>query len=256
MPPSPSGDQRDIDVAVQQIKREAAVAPYKPPPPVDDAGFMRDLGIGIGSAAVAIALIVVVVRKLLDRKFRSKGKLVDHELITITGVVRAAGEPLIAPLSGKACVAHRSRAYLVGESRERERDEGNVLYGKVPAGLEKNLVEEARIAFRIETPDGLIHIDDDAFELAAITPERVIPRQQDREHAFLAKLGAPDKHDKAGFDEVVVAVGAKATLRGMLRIEADPGSADERGYRDDAPKRMRLVAADGKQVTVARVWDA
>jgi hypothetical protein len=216
---------------------------------------MRNLGIGFGITAVAIALLLALVRRFLDHKYRGEAKLVDHELVTITGIVRAAGEPLLAPLSGKPCVAHRSRVYFVGEARERAQGEGGVLLGKVPAGLDGTLIREARAAFRVETKQGVIHVDGDALELA-VTPERVIPRQQARERAFLTELGAADKEDKAGFDEIVVAVGAKVSIRGMLRIEADAASTDERGYRDDAPKRMRLVAADGTPVTVARVWDA
>jgi hypothetical protein len=228
-------------------------APYKPPPPVDEASFYKTVGIGIAIVLVASSIIVNVVRKLRDRKYAAPQRLVDHEAVTLTGIVRAGASTLTAPLSGRACVAHRSRAYLVGEAGS---SEGRGIFGQVPAGVAEQPIVEERTAFMLElSQGGSVAIDGEGLALD-MTPQRVVPPAPARERAFLERFGLAAKHERAGFDEVLIAVGAKVAIRGMLRIESDPSAADERGYRDDAPRRMRLAADGETAVKVVRIWDA
>ena len=86
-------------------------------------------------------------------------------------------------------------------------------------------------------------------------PSALVPRAEAREIAFLARAGfGADFHRHAGFDEIVVEPGATIVVRGMIRIDRDIASTAERGYRDDAPTLVRLVATPQTPVTISQIW--
>lgn len=224
---------------------------YKPKK-IDDAGFMRDVGIGVLIAIGAIAIVVVAIRKLRDRKLSVAAKLVDHEEMTLVGIVRARDKTLVAPLSGKACVAHKTRVTWMDEPGS---SEGRGVFGEVPARTGGAVGGVGGVSFDLELRDGTrVQIDGGVITLD-VTPYR-LPPNPERERALLVEHGNVDKHDRAGFDEIAVEPGMKIAIRGMVRIEQDPNATAERGYRDDAPTRIRLDRNGDKPITVVRVWDA
>lgn len=201
----------------------------KEPVPLDEAGFAQDLVIGVLLACAAIGLVIALVRWVRDRMLHRAATLQDHELVSLTGVVRAGSRTFAAPLSGTTCVAYRARALVEGS--------------------ESVLAEQE--AFVVQTPKGPIKVEAQSLALELV-PTRLPPRP-DRERALLDRLGVAARPEQTSFDEVVIPVGAKIAIRGMLRIDSDPLATDERGYRDAAPPRMRLVATDA-MVTIVRVW--
>jgi len=195
---------------------------------------MRALAIGLAAAAVAAILVALGVRRLLRRRDLARsGPLVDGELVTIAGVVRAAGPLVEAPLSGRSCVYHRSHARITATIASLQ------VVGE-PA-------EHAASPFVVETRRGAIRIDEPDLELA-LAPTAVPGRETAAQRAFLARHAtAAGAH--ASFDEVVIAPGATVTLRGVVRLEHDVAHAGERGYRDDAPLVARL-----ERVVVVRIY--
>lgn len=187
-------------------------------------------------AAVAFAMWRrgAVARKAL----RGSPSLVEHELVTITGFVRPLGETLEAALSGARCVAHRAHARVVVTQT---------------AKLVGEPSETASAPFTLVTAHGDVHIAGDRLELA-VAPEIVRPSPE-RERAFLARHGLArrDEHLIA-CDEIVIAPGNPISIRGVLQLVRDSGSADERGYRDDAPRRFELVSAGDDPVEVVKVF--
>jgi hypothetical protein len=225
---------------------------YKPPPPVDDAGFMRDLGLGVAIAIAAIAIVVVAIRKLRDHKLSAAANLVDHEAVTLTGVVRAKdNRTLVAPLSGRACVAHDTRVTYLGAPGS---SEGRGVFGAVPTSTDGGSTLVAEVPFELELRDGK-RVQIEGPLAYAVAPYR-LPPDPTRERALLETLGRVDQDRRAGFSEIAIEPGAKLAIRGMLRVELDPSATAERGYRDDAPSRMRLVTDGDTRVTIVRVWDA
>lgn len=223
---------------------------YKPTK-IDDAGIMRDVGIGVGIAIGAIAILTFVIRRLRDTRLSMAAPLIDHEEVTLTGIVRARDKTLEAPLSGRACVAHHTRVTIVGEPGS---SEGRGILGQVPAGHEGERTLLGQVPFELELREGARVQIDETLTFAP-APYRLPPNPK-RERALLDSIGRADKHDRAGFDELALEPGRKVAIRGMLRIDLDPHARGERGYRDDAPKRMRLVANGDTPVTVIRIWDA
>jgi hypothetical protein len=100
---------------------------------------------------------------------------------------------------------------------------------------------EAQAApFRLRTPHGDLHVDTTAAELALV-PSTLISRMEDREVAFLRRHGFDAvRRATTGFDEILIVPGATITVRGLVRIEVDPASSAERGYRDELPQLARL----------------
>jgi hypothetical protein len=221
------------------------------PPPFDETNVLVAIVVLVLGAVVLGAIVIAIVRWRRNKQLSRPAKLVDHELVTLTGIVRATAPLVTAPLSGRNCVVHRSRARVFDPARH---EPGRSVFGAVPAQLssEPSRTESAR--FAIETPNGVIQVDTDVLELDLV-PSPVVPRSEPRELAFLESLGiGPDRHASAGFDEIVIEPGKKISIRGMLRIDGDLANTDERGYRDGAPTRMRLVAADTAPVTIQQIW--
>jgi hypothetical protein len=200
---------------------------------------IRDILYGVaGLVIAALAAAIAVPRWRRRRELRRSARLVDGELVTITGTVRAAGAVIEAPLSGRACVFHRSRARL---------------FARGAAGhLVAEPTEQDARPFLVDTPHGAVRVDEAELALE-LPPSLVVPRDTPGQRAFVARHS--DAADPStAFDEVVIAPGDKVTLRGVVRVEIDPVQAGERGYRDGAQTVARLVTAGTQPVAVLRTW--
>jgi hypothetical protein len=199
------------------------------------------IGGAVGGGLFALAFGVLWLRRARRaRDLAHSSPLADGELVTITGTVRELDATLSAALSGKRCVVYRSHA------RVYSRD-------PVPRLLAEPFELET-VAFAVETPRGVVRVDERA-PAVAMTAEAVVDEGQPRFGEFLAKHRVADQlRAGASFDEIVVETGQTVTLRGMIRLVRDEASTDERGYRDDAPTRPALVAAGDEPVTLLRMW--
>jgi hypothetical protein len=208
--------------------------------PVDTRWF-RGVGVLISLAAALAFVAAMALRALLRRRaLRRSAPLVDHELVTITGIVQPLGDTLEAALSGTRCVVHRTRARIFASR------------GSVDVIGEP--VELATVPFALRTPRGVVRVDAKQLELA-VPPGTVIAGASERGAAFLARHDIPrEQRDLAAFDEIVIVPGDTITLHGMIELARDGAAAGERGYRDDAPAVARLVAPHDQQIRVVRVF--
>lgn len=188
--------------------------------------------------------------RLRDR-LRARWRLRDHaplgqrsregDLVFVSGVVRSLDETLVAPLSGKRCVAYRARAKGPATPPQK----GNTIWQETmqvrPFAIERD-DDGARIAVTGE------HMH---FVLA---PEK-LGGHFDRESSFLARHAIARSKGAASFNEVLVEVGAKVLVGGTLvLVPRDAPPTGELGFRDPPPPDPQLVGSrDVPLVIVARV---
>jgi hypothetical protein len=194
-------------------------------------------------AGTVVATLAAAVRALVNanaairlrRQIRAAPQqIADLSIVTLTGTVRLEGEPLIAPLSGRPCVFHRStvRTYRPGARRN-----SRILDG------EHTRVE--LVPFVLVTREGDALVDGDHAEVPG-AGRAIIPRKIALERKFLAEY-APDKNARgSGFEEVVIVPGTTISVHGVARVEVEPAEA---GYRETAT-RVRLVAGSGQPLTI------
>jgi hypothetical protein len=156
----------------------------------------------------------------------------EGEFVKLTGRIQYASESLVAPLSGRACVA-----YIAIAQAWRAR--------RVPHPTAN--AREMKIApLVVALADGQVAIHGDcAVELRTAA---VSPRMPDREHAFLASRKLEGHLPATKFAEAVVRAGDRIWVTGVLR--RDRGG--ETGYRD-VPARMRLVGMPGRPLAIGRL---
>ena len=208
--------------------------------PHEGPGFPWRLLAWLFAAAFALGIAIRVARwALRARAMATSEALREGELVTITGVIRAVGEGLVAPLTGRACLAYRARAQVFTASA-------------VPSSLGEPR-EAGAAPFVITTPRGEIRVE--ATPELDGAREAIVERSREREVAFLARHGFPrDAHPVTTFDEVAIPAGATIKIRGVVHLERDPGAADERGFRDEAPVVATLVPVPGKPLMILGVW--
>jgi hypothetical protein len=160
-------------------------------------------------------------------------ELTDGAVVTLTGVVRAKGETLTAPLSGREAVAYSSAARTyAGEGRYRQ--------------LADSFHQQQMVDFVLETKDALVEVEA-ATAVIEYAPEPLIPRKIEREQAFLRAAGSNVHARSAGFDEAVIAPGMTISVLGVVRIEAAPGE----NYRETG-KRIVLAGHPAHPLTIGR----
>jgi hypothetical protein len=175
----------------------------------------------------AAVLSQVLARSEVRRRVReAPHMLVDHSVVTLVGTVRAIGEPLIAPLSGRACVVHRSTA----------------------RGGDSSFTQCELVRFTLVTRDGEVIVDGETAEIPD-RPSPIIPRKLEREEAFLARHGYRGGRG-TGFEEIVIEPGARVSVHGVVRVEISPPAArGEIGFRD-APTIVRIVGDARNPLTI------
>jgi hypothetical protein len=168
----------------------------------------------------------------------------DNSAVTFIGTVKVVGEPLIAPLSGKPCVAFRVRARSyrpaaisvgVASSSFREIDQQQFVVEMMP--------------FTLVTQHGEIAVDGEICELL-IRGGAVIPRSVEREQDLLDQLQILARAADAGFDEACVEPGAQIKVHGLACRElSDRGG--ETGFRE-APTQIRITGDDAHPIRIDR----
>ena len=176
----------------------------------------------------------------------------DNAIVTFTGTVKQLAEPLVAPLSGRACVAYRAAA----RSYTARRGEGAILRGMVLGRaarggmvIDRELELTEMVPFVLVTKTGDVIVDGTTCELL-LPAEPVIPRKLEREQQFLEDIGLDTSIQNAGFDESRVEVGAKIKVHGVSRSELVVHGG-ETGFRE-APTQIRLTGDDAHPLTIDR----
>jgi hypothetical protein len=197
---------------------------------------------GIGAIGNALWGPRAQARKRLDAGKTTT--IVDREIVTLTGIVRALGELLEAPLSGKQCVLYAAFGRVI-------ETKGATLTSRAQTTLLASVTEVKLVPFELETPDGIVRIDEEAVEIE-IPPDPLIPRKIERERQFLLAHGQTGELVRgSSFEELALVPGTKIRVQGMAIVELDPAPGGERGYREDA-RRIRLVPHENHPLTIGR----
>lgn len=196
----------------------------------------------VGGVVVAVGAVTNALwgprAQARKRLARGTSAIADRQIVTLTGTVRAVGELLVAPLSGKRCVVYQSTGQLFDYS------------ARFKTVIDQ-FADDAMVPFVLETTAGSVLVDATRPDLE-LPSYPLIPRNLEREISFLAAHDRPRSVRDMGFEEVVVEPGDRVAVQGMVMIEADPSSAADRGYRDDAPRKIRLIAHANHPLTIGR----
>jgi hypothetical protein len=185
---------------------------------------------GFGSVFALITAVPITfgATRRLHERWRARWDLRNHDpldldaregdLVFVGGIVRPLDETLIAPLSGRACVAYRSRVGGPGSY----------------AGETMQLRP-----FALEQDDGTSIVVDGDRAIFGLAPQPLLPRNPGRERSFLARhaLSAGSR-----FTEVAAELGASVVVGGTLVLvprEAPP--TQELGFRDPPPPDPQIV---------------
>lgn len=203
--------------------------------------------------ATAVPITVGATRRLHER-WRSRWRLRDHaelddrardgDLVHVTGIVRRLEETLVAPLSGRPCVAYRSRVSTSAPGT------GATAPNVSTAGSRGETTQLRPFVLDLGTA-GTVVVDGD-HALFGLPPLKLVPRQPDREASFLARhaLGK----GRANFSEVALQIGAQVTVGGTLMLvprEVPP--TGELGFRDPIPPAREIIGSrDRPLVIIAR----
>jgi hypothetical protein len=151
---------------------------------------------------------------------RAKQRAGDGDDEAVVGTVRQVGELLVAPLSGKPCVAYRAVARTYSNQRRDPLTDASLprtaAVGSLRSKrrLDDELATTELVPFALVTKDGDVLIAATSCQLLA--PELpLIPRKLELEQQFLARMGAEASAAKAGFGETRIEVGAKIKVRGV-----------------------------------------
>jgi hypothetical protein len=161
-------------------------------------------------------------------------QLRDRAIVTLTGTVRIAGEPLISPLSARRCVLYEAYANLyetTGETRT----------------LIAQLAKRAMVTFELDTPLGIVIVDGSEADLELV-PTPVFPRRPEREAAFLREHDRAEALvETATFEEISVDPDSLVSVRGMAVV--DPASTtirlvahgEQQPLTIGTPRRIALI---------------
>jgi hypothetical protein len=192
----------------------------------------------VGLAGAAGGLKAAVARAAMREKMRATpSEFDDNALVTFTGIVKLVGEPLIAPLSGKPCVAYRSTARTYRRAGRRRL-------------ADRELVDVKMVEFVLVTKSGEVLVDGVELHVLA-APEPLIPRKLELEQRFLDRAQVDARAGDAGFDEIRIEPGAKISVHGVARKELVDGGV-ETDYRE-VPMRVRITGEADHPLTIDRV---
>jgi hypothetical protein len=188
------------------------------------------------SPARSLAALLDAERRRALRRLRGHAPLDDdareNELVAAVGVVRPLEETLVAPLSGRACVAYRSRVRIGWWNAAIQ----------TPSGTCETMQVRP---FLLDLGDEEIIVVGDRA-IFGLAPLRLAPDAV-RERSFLARhalLSArPSQQPAARFSEVALEPGARIAVGGTLVLvpREEPPSDVELGFRDPPPPSPRIA---------------
>jgi hypothetical protein len=183
--------------------------------------------------------IAAAFRRAVERALmrRGSGELVDATLVSLTGTVSPIGAPLLAPVSGKPCVAFVARARVFA-SRHRT---GTRFLGEH--------VDRNAIPFELVTDTTRVVVDPTVCRLLApMSPS--IPRSLKREQAWLAGVEIARLGDRS-CEEACIEPGSRVIVRGIAQRELDEAATSETGFREP-PTRFRIIGDRDHPVLIDR----
>lgn len=156
----------------------------------------------------------------------------EGEQVKVTGVVQALDDMLVAPLSGRPCVAYRSRVW--GATQIRPEAAGETMQLR-PFVIDRGTAESVIV-------DG----DHALFSLPYVT---LGPEDRDRQLSFLARHAM--QRQRARFSEVALEVGMTITIAGTLVLSpVDEPPLDELGFRDLPPPVLQLGGSRDRPLVI------
>ncbi|MBA3818800.1 MAG: hypothetical protein H0X17_07905 [Deltaproteobacteria bacterium] len=198
----------------------------------------------VAMIATAVPLTFGATRKLHDR-WRARWQLRHHreldasaregDLVQVTGYVRGLDETLVAPLSGRACVAYRSRVRITLRQHKDDRGGSGETMQIRPfvidrAGADPVVVDSEHVMF-------------------GLPPVRLVPRNPEREDSFLARHAIDGT---ARFSEVALLVGMQVRIGGTLMfVPRERPAPGELGFRDPPPPVPQLTASRHAPLLIA-----
>ena len=209
------------------------------------------------TATLALVVTAAAAAVGLGRRFTERGR-VSRELrravlgsetaegahVRVTGVVRVFERSLVAPLSGRACVAYRSRASA--------RSPGNRSPGKAPlvSFTPESLVIVPFVLDRGAEGAVLVHGDHALFDVPAVDLSDCDP---ERRHQFLILHGLTSEHNvTAGFKELVIEPGMTITVVGvMMKDMALAPPSDELAFREAPAPTVQLTGNRAHPLAIA-----
>jgi hypothetical protein len=191
------------------------------------------------SSAVVVAITAAITgtfgaTRRMHERWRARWRLRNHDeldadaregdLVYVSGVVRPLDETLVAPLSGRPCVAYRSRVhgYMLGSNTTIKHEQMQVR------------------PFAIQTEDGESIVVDGDSAIFGVGAQKLSPRNPDRESSFRARHAI--QGGSARFWEVAVELDAEVIVGGTLVLvprEAPP--TGELGFRDPPPPDPQIA---------------
>jgi hypothetical protein len=179
-----------------------------------------------------------LLRSKVRRRLRSGSSvLAEGATVTLSGTIRETVDLIEAPLSARRGVFVHAVAILP----EADVD------GPV------TLRTQRMVPFEIDTDAGVVLVDGTEADLE-IKPTPVVPRDSDRERAFVvAHRRGAEVARVATFREFVLVPGMRVAVHGVAKLEA--GERGERGYRDAAPARARIIAGSNYPLAIGKALD-
>jgi hypothetical protein len=198
------------------------------------------LGVAGGSLALAAGRRTVErirVRRELRRRPPLGASTPEGVAVRVVGVVRALETPGTAPLSRRACVAHRTRievpVWMFYGARRYE------VVSVWPFAIER---------------DGAAPVIVDTQHALFDLPLLAVPKDLAARTLFAARnaVSARDAR-RARFDEVVVEPGQRVAVSGMMMLDpADAPSDGELGFRDVGDPDVRLTGNHEHPIVIGR----
>jgi len=194
------------------------------------------IAVVIGIAAAIVAPFKL--RATLKGRLRSGTRELAHGAkVTVVGTIRETQDLVDSPISTKRGVLIHAQADLPEMGPD-----GPVV-----------MKTQRMVPFEIDTMHGVILVDGIEADVV-MKPTATAKRSLELERTFVMSHGRGEEVAKvATFRELVLAPGARITVHGVAMIDDQVNA--ERGYRDAAPTRTRIVAPERYPITIGEWSD-
>ena len=168
------------------------------------------------------------------------GELAEGKRARVVGIARALGDTMIAPLSGRQCVAFDVRAHAaIGVPKQ--------------SVYHATMVEQGGAPLVIEDDSGRVLVDSrDAQIVLALDDEQRVSKTSARANAFCERHGVVLAHGTLRYSEGVIEVGAKVAVLGDVLREPDGEATPYRGIpmtRLTSSSRGALILSNYRDTT-------